>query len=536
MLIRLKQNQRKPKKYIIAVDHGTSGVKVAIISVYGEIVCWEFEKTPLYLIHDNGAEQNPDEWWSAFLIATKRLIAKISIPFEDLVAISVSGQWSCTVALDAEGNHLMNAISWLDSRGAPYIQKKMKGLINVSGYGLRKVLMWISKTGGGPTLTGKDPISHILFIKNEHPEIYEKTYKFLDNKDYMNFKLTGKFAATYDSIHLHWVTNSQNLNNIYYDDSLIKILGVDKAKFPYLLKSTDVLGTLRKEVAEELGIPKSIKLKVMGGSGDLQMAAIGSGAVKDFEGHIYLGTSSFVICHSPKKTTDLFHNIAAIPSANPEKYFIASEQDTAGACLTFLRDKFLNFHAKEEKSYDYAELDRIAEKIPAGSKNLIFTPWLYGERTPIDDPTVRGGFHNLSLDHNFDIAVRAVFEGVALNSRWVLKYVEKLAGKKLDPLNIIGGGAVSDVWCQIYADVLNRTIRRVKNPIQSNAKGAAFVASVGLGYITFEDIAQLTEISHIFEPNPENRAIYDKLFKQFVEIYKKNRKIYRNLNLNYKEF
>ena len=124
MLIRLKKNQSKPKKYIIAVDHGTSGVKVAIISVFGEILGWEFEKTPLYLIPENGAEQNPDEWWSAFLIASKRLIAKITVPLEDLVAISVSGQWSCTVALDTEGNHLMNAISWLDSAGHPTSKKK----------------------------------------------------------------------------------------------------------------------------------------------------------------------------------------------------------------------------------------------------------------------------------------------------------------------------------------------------------------------------------------------------------------------------
>ena len=516
------------KKYIIAVDHGTSGVKVALISVFGEVVGWEFEKTPLYLIPDNGAEQNPDEWWSAFITATKRLIANITVPLEDLVAICVSGQWGCTVALDADGHHLMNAVSWLDARGAPYIQKKIKGLINVSGYGLKKVLTWISKTGGGPTLTGKDPISHILFIQQEYPEIYTKTYKFLDCKDFMNFKLTGKFAATFDSIHLNWITNCQDLHNIYYEDRLIKILGVDRDKFPDLIKSTDVLGPITREVADELGIPHN--LKVIGGSGDLQMAAIGSGAVKDYEGHIYLGTSAFVICHSPKKATDLFHNIAAIPSANPEKYFIASEQESAGACLTFLRDKFVNFYSKEEKPHSYADLDEIAEKIPAGSHNLIFTPWLYGERSPIDDHTVRGGFHNLSLEHDLDVAVRAVFEGVAFNSRWVLMYVEKLAGKKLDPLNMIGGGAVSDVWCQIYADVLNRTIRRVKNPIQSNAKGAAFVASVGLGYITFEDISQLTEFSHIFHPNPDNRAIYDKLFKQFIEIYKKNRKIYHSLN------
>ena len=139
-------------------------------------------------------------------------------------------------------------------------------------------------------------------------------------------------------------------------------------------------------------------------------------------------------------------------------------------------------------------------------------------------------FHNLSLIHNLDDAVRAVFEGVAFNSRWVLKYIEKLIKRKMDPISIIGGGAVSDVWCQIFADVFNRTIRRVENPIYSNARGAAYVASVGLGYIKFSDIPQLTKFSKIFTPNPENKRLYDNLFKEFVHIYEKNKNIYRRLN------
>ncbi|MHA1563462.1 MAG: xylulokinase [Promethearchaeota archaeon] len=411
-------DQNIPKKYILAVDHGTSGVKVAIISTHGEVLGWEFEKTPLFLLPNGGAEQDPKDWWNAFLISAKRLIAKKPVPVEDIIAICVSAQWSCTVAVDSNGNHLMNALSWLDARGSPYIKKKMKGLINVSGYGLRKLIQWIRKTGGAPSSTGKDPIAHILFIKEEYPEIYNETFKFLECKDFMNLKLTGKFSATFDSIHVHWVSNCQDLNNIYCEDKFIKHFGVDKEKLPDLIKSTDILGTLKKEVADEIGLPHDVK--VMGGSGDLHMAAIGSGAVKDFEGHIYLGTSSFLLCHCPKKISDPFHSIGAIPSANPEKYLLTSEQESAGACLTFLRDKFVFFHSSDGKLHSYKDLDDIAQKIPAGSKNLIFTPWIYGERAPIDDHTVRGGFHNLSLEHNLDFAVRAVFEGIAFNSRWVL--------------------------------------------------------------------------------------------------------------------
>ncbi len=516
------------KKYIFAVDHGTSGVKTALISVYGDVLGWEIEETPVILLPGGGAEQDPDIWWNAFIKSSKRLLSKNLVPVDDIVAICVSAQWSCTIALDKDGNHLMNAISWMDSRGAKKVDKLTRGLINISGYSLRKLPRWLKKTGGAPSKSGKDPIAHIVYIKEKFPEIYQKTYKFLDAKDYMNFKLTGKFSASFDSIHLIWSTDARDLNNIVYDVKLLDYMGVDIEKFPELIRSTDVLGPLLPDVAKTIGLGENVN--VISGSPDLQMAAIGSGAVEDYQGHLYIGTSAFLICHCPKQMTDIFHNVGALPSANPEKYMITSEQESAGACLTFLRDKIVFFHSKEEGPHTYEELDKIAASVPAGSKGLIFTPWIYGERSPIDDHTVRGGFHNLSLIHNLDDAVRAVFEGVAFNSRWVLKYIEKLIKRKMDPINIIGGGAVSDVWCQIFADVFNRTIRRVENPIYSNARGAAYVASVGLGYIEFSDIPRLTKFSKIFTPNPENKGLYDNLFKEFVHIYEKNKNIYRRLN------
>jgi xylulokinase len=519
------------KKYILAIDHGTSGVKSALVSIYGDVIGWEFEKTPLFLFGQGAAEQSPDDWWQAFLKTAKRLIDKNLIPVEDIVAVCDSSQWSCTVPVDKDGNHLMNAIIWMDSRGAPYIQKKMHGrLINISGYSAMNLLQWLPKTAGGPGLAGKDPIAHIMYLQKEQPDIYNKTYKFLDAKDYMNLKLTGKFAASFDSSQILWLSNVRDLHNIYYEDTMIKKLGVDREKLPEMMRSIDVLDILNPDVADEIGLNRNVK--VICGSPDLHSAAIGSGAVRDYEAHIYIGTSSWVICHVPFKKTDVFHNMASVPSANPDRYFLITEQENAGNCLSFLRDNILFYKSKAEKPHEYSELDDIAASVPPGSHNLIFTPWLYGERTPIEDNTVRGGFQNMSLNHNLDHATRAVFEGVAYNSRWVLKYVERFCKRKMDPINLIGGGAASDVWCQIYADVLGRTIRRVKNPIQSNARGAAFIASVGLGYIKFDDIPKYIEYSGEFKPNPDNLEIYDKLFREFVNIYNANKKIYQRLNSN----
>ncbi|MHA1340500.1 MAG: xylulokinase [Promethearchaeota archaeon] len=517
-------------KYIIAIDHGTSGIKAALVSVFGEVVAWEFQKTPIKLFENRGAEQDPNDWWFALKNSIKNLLDKKnkSINPKQIVGMCVSSQWSCTVPVDQNGEHLMNAISWMDSRGALYVQKTMHGLINISGYSVFKIFRWLPKTGGGPGLSGKGPVGHILFLKNERPEIYNETYKFLDAKDFLNFKLTGRCVASYDSNHLLWVLNIKNLNNIFYEDKLIKILGLDKEKLPNMIRSIDVVGNIKPEIADELGLPRN--LKIICGSPDLHTAAIGSGAVEDFHAHIYIGTSSWVISHVPFKKTDIFHNIASVPSANPSKYMVVSEQETAGACLTFLRDNIVFKYSNDDKPHEYSELDEIANKVPAGSSNLIFTPWLFGERTPIEDEHVRGGFHNLSLNHDIDHCVRAVFEGVAFNSKWVFYYVEKFCGKKLDLINLIGGGANSNVWCQIYADILNRTIRKVKDPIQANARGAAFIVAIGLGYLKFEDIPKYITYEKIFKPNPDNRKIYDKIYKAFLSIYKKNRKIYKFLN------
>jgi xylulokinase len=520
-------------KYILSIDMGTSGPKSALVSTRGEVLDFEFEETGVTLLPDGGAEQNPDDWWNAIIKSSKRVLEKKLVHPDDIVAVCCSTQWSGTVAVDRDGNPLMNAIIWLDSRGSKYTREITDGLINIEGYELSKMIRWIRLTGGIPTHSGKDPVAHILLIKNEFPEIYRQTYKFLEPKDYINLCFTGKFAASFDSIALHWVTDNRDISNIVYDDKLIKISTLDREKLPDLRRAVDILGPIKKEVADELGLNRQVQ--VVMGTPDMQAAAIGSGAVRDYEGHLYIGTSSFLVCHLPFKGTDIFHNIAALPSAIPGKYFTACEQDMAGGCLNYLRDNIL-YHKdellKDEGQQDIFKIfDRIAERVPAGSGKLIFTPWLYGEKMPVENHSLRGGLFNISLDTTREHMIRAVFEGVAYNSRWMLGYVEKFIKRRMDPINMVGGGASSDVWCQIHADVFDRTIRQVKDPIQTNARGTALLASVALGYITFDDVAENIQIANTYKPNPDNRGIYDELFAEFLNIYKNNKKFYERLNV-----
>jgi xylulokinase len=270
------------------------------------------------------------------------------------------------------------------------------------------------------------------------------------------------------------------------------------------------------------------------GTPDLQSAAIGSGAVRDYEGHLYIGTSSWLTCHVPFKKTDIFHNMATLPSAIPGRYFVANEQETAGYCLTYLRDKV--FFAQDELGTGpvppdaYERMNSAAEKVPAGSDGLIFTPWLYGERTPVEDHTVRGAFMNQSLKTTRAHMIRAAMEGVAFNARWLLKYVEIFTKRRMNTINLIGGGARSPLWCQIIADVLDRTIRQVDDPVQANTRGAGLLGAAALGLATFEEIADQIPVAGVFRPDPRNRALYDSLFEEFQQIYKQNRKIYARLN------
>jgi xylulokinase len=522
----------EPRHYILAIDLGTSGPKVALATAQGDILAWAFEDVPLLLLPGGGAEQRPADWWAAICRTARRVLDQGLAPVDEIAAVTASVHWSGTVAVGADGEALANAIIWMDTRGAPAIDRITDGPIKVEGYDLGKMLRWIRLTGGGPAHSGKDSLAHILYLKEAQPEIYRQTHKFLEPRDYINYRLCGRMTATADSIALHWVTDNRRLDRVAYVDELLAIAGLERAQLPDLLPANSILGPITPAAARDLGLGP--KTQVISGAPDVQAAAVGSGAVRDFETHLYIGTSSWITCHVPMKKTDVLHNMASLPSAIPGRYFIANDQETAGACLTWLRDNL--FFANDELAAGprpdgvYKRFDGLAAGAAPGSGGLIFTPWLYGERTPVEDGALRGGFFNLSLRATRDQVVRAVFEGVAYNSRWLFGYVEKFVNRKIEALNMIGGGASSDIWCQIHADVLNRPIRQMRDPIQANARGVIFLAAAALGYMTYEQIAQRAEVAHTYQPDPANRRLYDGLFAEFLNIYKNNKAAFARLN------
>lgn len=520
------------EKIILAIDLGTSALKVALVNANGDILACEQEMQNVILLPNGGAEQNPDDWWNAILRAAKRVLSQNNALAQNIAAVACTTQWSGTVPVDRAGNAIHNAIIWMDARGAPYIKQIAGGGIAIEGYNAMRLVPWLRKTGGIPTRSGKDSIAHILWLKHERPEIYNAAHKFLEPKDYLNLRLTGQFAAGYDSIILHWVTDNRNIARVDYDAQLLNFVGVARDKLPDLKPATAVLGTITPAIARTLGLRDDVR--VVMGTPDVHSAALGSGAVRDFDAHLYVGTSAWLCCHVPFKKTDLAHNMASLPSALPQRYLLTNEQETAGMCLTYLRDNlfFPNDELQTPRPENvYRAFDAFAARVPAGSDKLIFTPWLYGERTPVENHSVRGGFFNQSLQTTRAHMVRAVMEGVAYNTRWLRDAVEKFCARKMTALNFIGGGANSDVWCQIFADVLNCEMRQVREPVQANVRGVSLLAAVSLGWMQTDEIPAQVAIQNTFTPQPAHRKIYDELFAEFLNLYKANQKIYRRLNI-----
>ena len=517
---------------ILAVDLGTSGMKVALITVSGSVLGWESEPVRLIITNDGGAEQSPEEWWQAFLAAAGRLLRREPSVASEVIAVCCSTQGEGTVAVDRTGTALGNAILWMDMRGAPYLQKQLKGWINVAGADVLKILRFVRLTGGMPSMTGKDPAAHMLFIRDAMPDTYARTHKFLNVLDYINLRLTGEFVASFDSILTSWVTDNRNPDDVRYDDSLIQILGIDREKLPAIVACTNVIGTLRRDVAETLGLRSNVK--VVAGSIDNTAAAIGAGAVEDYVPHLYIGTSSWIAAHVPFKKTDLAASLASIPCAVPGRYLLTALQATAGGNLTYLRDNIIYHKDELLQEADVPDifkvLDQIAERVPAGANGVMYTPWIWGERAPVEDRTLRAGLYNLSLNNTREDIIRAFLEGIAFNSRWLLAPVEKFLGRNVNTIHMVGGGAQSDVWCQIFADVMNLQIKQVAGPIYANARGAAWIAAVGLGEIGFSDIPQLVQFKRTYEPQPQNGALYDAKFEIFQQIYRQMKNVYRKLN------
>jgi xylulokinase len=519
-------------KYILAHELGTSSNKAILTTVHGEIIATTHQKYPLYHPKPGYAEEDPADWWEAVCGTTQRLLTETGTRPEAVAGITFSSQMQSLIPLSADGTPLSRAMIWLDGRSADIIRERLWISPRILGFNIFRLIRFLRITGGTPGHTGKDQIGKLLWLKEFQPEVFTGAAKFIDAKDYLIYRFTGNIVTSVDMAAVWWLLDTRKNTNRWHA-GLCKLAGVRPDQLADVKESSAIVGSVTRAAAERTGLLPGTP--VINGAGDMSAAAIGSGAIDEGELHICLGTSSWVGGHFAKRKIDLAHYTGCIGSALPRTFYLGmAHQETAGVCLEWLKDSVL-YHEEQLKveagvSKIFELFDKLAEKAGPGAAGLLFTPWMYGERAPLDDSFVRAGLYNLGLNHTRDHIIRAVLEGIAFNTRWAMETLEHLYSP-VPALNLIGGGAKSPLWCQIVADITNRTIHQIADPHFAGAKGVALLASASLGCIpSFRDIKKYIAIQHTYRPCPENRLLYDRLFREFKNIYRQNKAWYRRMN------
>lgn len=522
------------QKYIIAHDMGTSCNKAILITLHGEIIGMAKQEYEMSHPRPGFAEQDPLDWWQAVCQTTKQVLADTGTAPEDIAGITFSALMQCLVPVDRQGNAVHPAITWLDGRAAGIMRDEFWTQPRVQGYNVFKLLRFLNITGGTPGQAGKDHIGRILWLRKHKPDMMDRVYKFIDAKDFVIHKLTGNFITSVDLAVVWWLLDTRKNRNVWHE-GLCRLVDLKPDQLSEVRPSAEVVGKLTPQAAELTGLLPGTP--VVNGAGDMSAAAVGSGAIREGEMHISVGTSGWVGGHFTRRKIDIAHYAGCIGSAVPDKFYLAmAHQETAGACLEWLKNKVI-YH-KDQLIADartedvYQVMDKLAEESGPGANGIVFTPWMYGERCPLDDDDVRAGVYNLGLNHGRADLIRAVMEGVAFNTRWAMETLEKLY-TPVTELNIIGGGGKSAIWCQIMADILNRRINQVADPQNAGARGMALMASMTLGHIgSFEQVRDYISIKNTFVPNQDHRNLYDRLFREYKNIYKQNKKWYARMNRN----
>lgn len=506
-------------RYVLVVDLGTGGPKVGFASLLGRVVHQEHHEVETTFTPDGGAFQDAEEWWRLIVDEAKRAVDQGAVDPSKVVAVSITGQWASTVPVDENGHPTAPVVMWMDSRGGPLVRQRVGG--PVSGYKARGIAEFIRRSGGAPSLDGADPIGHRLYLQHHDRDIWNRSRWMLEPVDYLSMRFTGKAAASPVSMTGSWLVDTRDPANISYDPVLVELAGGGLDKLPPLQRFGTVIGPVQSSVAEELGFGPNVS--VVTGAPDLHTAAIGAGAVRLGEAHMAVSTTGWISVPVTRKKTDIIRQVATVPGIDDETYLVANNHETAGACLQW-------FKSTLGGGLSYDELTELAAASAPGAGDVIFTPWLKGERSPVADRTMRAGFHNMSLATTQGDLVRAVLEGVAYNNQWLHEAVEKFVGGRLDHLRFIGGGAQSDLWCQIHADVMDRTIEQVADPLYCGLRGAALSAAMALGEVQQDELRGLVNVTATYHPNPANRRAYDRLYAEFPGLYSSQKKFFRRLN------
>ena len=502
-------------KYVIGIDLGTSGTKTVLFDQMGNTIASHTVEYPMYQPQNGWAEQNPVDWWNASVETLKYVVAESNVDKADIVGIGISGQMHGLVMLDEENHVIRNSIIWCDQRTAEECEE-IECLVG------RERLIQIT---ANPALTGFTA-SKIMWVKNHEPENYEKCRHILLPKDYVRFMLTGEYATEVsDASGMQLL----NVGKRCWSDEVLEKLGIEKSYLGKVYESPEITGYVTKEIADLTGL--AVGTPVVGGAGDNAAAAVGTGTVADGAAFTTIGTSGVVYAHTKEMAIDPKGRVHTFCCAVPGEWHVMGVTQGAGLSLKWFRDNFCQDIITEarEKGIDPYDITNVmAEKSGISARRLLFLPYLMGERTPHLDPNARGAFVGLSAIHERGDMIRAIMEGVTYSLKDCLSVLEEM-GVQPDNMLACGGGARSDLWRQMMADVYGMNVSTVDSK-EGPALGVAILAMVGAGlYDSVEEACRkVIRVNNTTEKNMEDAIQYKKVY----DIY---RGLYQHLQEDYKK-
>lgn len=489
--------------YAIGVDIGTTSTKAVLFSKSGKSICETSTEYPMHHPEPQAAEQDPDEILKAVMISISKIMHRSIVSEKDIDLISFSAAMHSLVAVDDKGTPLTALITWADQRSEPY-SKKLKETNGQSIY---------EKTG--TPIHPMSPLTKLMWLKEEKPEIFKNAYRFIGIKEYVMYHLFDQFVVDYS------IASATGLFNMYtldWDEEALDTAGISKEKLSRLVPTTEVFSGMNKSFAERMGIAADTPVVI--GANDGCLANLGVNAIDKGVVAVTIGTSGAIRTVTDKPVTDRKGRIFCY-ALTENHWVIGGPVNSGGMILRWLRDELCQEEVEEAKRRGRDPYDVMTEKmatVQPGSNGLLFHPYLSGERAPSWNANARGSFYGLAMHHKREHMMRAVLEGINMNLCTVLSALEDLIGKP-KKVHATGGFVNSDVWVQMLADVFDREVH-IPETGESACLGAVVLGRYAMGEINdLSEVSDIVEMERITEPDPAAAAVYSDLLPIYTRLH-----------------
>lgn len=501
-------------KYVIGVDIGTTSTKSVLFTEKGAIVASHGVEYPLHSPSPAIAEQDPDEIFDAVLETIGQALSKSNAQPNDILCVSFSSAMHSVIAVDKNGMPLTKCITWADNRSMKWAEK-IKNEWNGHEIYMRT----------GTPIHPMSPLSKLTWLRHDHKELFDLTYKFISIKEYVFFKLFGRYVIDYS---IASATGMFHLENLQWDDEALQVAGVTPDRLSELVPTTFKLKGMDEHYAERMNLPASTPFVV--GASDGVLSNLGVNAIKPGVVAVTIGTSGAIRAVTDKPVTDPKGRIFCY--ALTEKHWvIGGPVNNGGMIFRWVRDQIGTeeiANAKKLGVDPYVLLTELAAKAKPGSEGLIFHPYLSGERAPLWDANARGSYFGLGLHHKKEHLVRAALEGVIFNLYSVLLALEELTGKPTK-IQATGGFARSELWRQMMADIFDQELH-VPESIESSCLGAVILGLYSLGKVDSLDVVEeMVGGSHFHLPNKQNAEVYSELMRIYIRVSRLLTEEYANI-------